>query len=114
MVPSTAVEQSDRVLQGPTCQWEREEVEKGGVMHDVQWSQQQEFSPPPADGGTQAWLFLAGCFCIEALVWGMLYPIPLPFIWECNKTRFIAITYLPTWTHYGLRGVKIAIFFLTL
>ncbi|MCJ1309717.1 hypothetical protein MMC25_003377 [Agyrium rufum] len=30
----------------------------------------QEFSLPPADGGRQAWLFLAGCFMIEALVWG--------------------------------------------
>ena len=25
---------------------------------------------PPADGGKQAWLFLAGAFMIEALVWG--------------------------------------------
>ncbi|KKZ63630.1 hypothetical protein EMCG_02071 [[Emmonsia] crescens] len=77
MVPSTAVEQSDRVLQGPTCQSEMEEVDKGGVMHVVQWSQQQEFSPPPADGGTQAWLFLAGCFCIEALVWGFPFSFGL-------------------------------------
>ena len=32
----------------------------------------QEFSLPRADGGTDAWLFLAGCFMIEALVWGEL------------------------------------------
>lgn len=32
----------------------------------------QERSVPPADGGTQAWLFLAGCFGIEAFVWGKL------------------------------------------
>ena len=25
---------------------------------------------PKADGGRHAWLFLAGCFCIEALTWG--------------------------------------------
>ncbi|RYP00854.1 hypothetical protein DL764_006377 [Monosporascus ibericus] len=31
---------------------------------------QQEFSLPPADGGKDAWLFLAACFAIEALVWG--------------------------------------------
>lgn len=33
----------------------------------------QEFenaSLPKADGGKHAWLFLAGCFCIEALTWG--------------------------------------------
>ena len=27
-------------------------------------------SLPRADGGKDAWLFLAGSFCIEALVWG--------------------------------------------
>lgn len=30
----------------------------------------QEFSLPKADGGKEAWLFLAGCFFIEGLVWG--------------------------------------------
>lgn len=30
----------------------------------------QEFSLPRADGGRDAWLFLAACFSIEALVWG--------------------------------------------
>jgi hypothetical protein len=29
-----------------------------------------EFSLPPVDGGKDAWLFLAACFLIEALVWG--------------------------------------------
>lgn len=29
-----------------------------------------EFSLPRADGGKDAWLFLACCFCIEALIWG--------------------------------------------
>jgi hypothetical protein len=27
-------------------------------------------SLPPVDGGKDAWLFLAACFMIEALVWG--------------------------------------------
>lgn len=31
---------------------------------------EQERVIPPADGGSGAWLFLAGCFGIEALVWG--------------------------------------------
>jgi hypothetical protein len=34
-----------------------------------------EFSLPRADGGKQAWLFLAGCFFIEALVWGELFSL---------------------------------------
>jgi hypothetical protein len=28
-------------------------------------------SLPPVDRGKDAWLFLAACFMIEALVWGM-------------------------------------------
>lgn len=31
---------------------------------------QHEFSLPPADGGKDAWFFLAACFVVEALVWG--------------------------------------------
>ena len=38
----------------------------------------QEFSLPRVDGGKDAWLFLAGCFCIEALVWGRLLAFILP------------------------------------
>ncbi|PGH11886.1 hypothetical protein AJ80_06951 [Polytolypa hystricis UAMH7299] len=34
---------------------------------------QQEFSLPPADDGRQAWMFLAGCFWVEAMVWGLPY-----------------------------------------
>jgi hypothetical protein len=34
--------------------------------------QGHEFSSlPPVDGGKDAWFFLAACFAIEALVWGM-------------------------------------------
>lgn len=33
---------------------------------------EQERIIPPADGGSGAWLCLAGCFGIEALVWGKL------------------------------------------
>lgn len=31
---------------------------------------QREFTLPPADKGKDAWLFLAGCFMVEALIWG--------------------------------------------
>jgi hypothetical protein len=30
-----------------------------------------EFSLPPTDTGKDAWLFLAACWAVEALVWGM-------------------------------------------
>jgi hypothetical protein len=33
-----------------------------------------EFSLPQADGGKDAWLFLAACFIVEALVWGKFPP----------------------------------------
>jgi hypothetical protein len=29
-----------------------------------------EFSLPPVDSGKDAWLFLAACFVMEALIWG--------------------------------------------
>jgi hypothetical protein len=34
--------------------------------HDREQNQQL----PPMDGGKDAWLFLAACFMIEALIWG--------------------------------------------
>lgn len=47
----------------------------------------QEFSLPQADGGKDAWLFLASCFMVEALIWGeqisaeslYSYPDIMPF-----------------------------------
>lgn len=30
-----------------------------------------EFSLPPVDSGKDAWLFLAACFVMEALIWGV-------------------------------------------
>lgn len=33
-------------------------------------TRRHEFSLPRADGGKDAWLFLAACFIVEALVWG--------------------------------------------
>jgi hypothetical protein len=38
---------------------------------DVETGEGNEHSDlPRADGGRKAWLFLAGCFVFEALVWG--------------------------------------------
>lgn len=36
----------------------------GGHTHSI----------PPPDHGKAAWLFLAGCFIIEGLVWGKVLP----------------------------------------
>ena len=44
--------------------------ERPALTDDNGFNPNQEFSLPRADGGRQAWLFLAGCFAIEALVWG--------------------------------------------
>ncbi len=33
-------------------------------------SNHDDSSLPPIDGGKEAWLFLAACFVVEALVWG--------------------------------------------
>lgn len=36
---------------------------------------------PQADRGKEAWLFLTGCFCVEALLWGEFFHAMLcPFI----------------------------------
>ncbi|MCJ1380082.1 hypothetical protein MMC17_003185 [Xylographa soralifera] len=45
----------------------------------------QEFSLPQADGGRDAWLFLAGCFAIEALVWG--FPFSFGIFQEYYSTH---------------------------
>ncbi|OTB07091.1 hypothetical protein M426DRAFT_318449 [Hypoxylon sp. CI-4A] len=46
-------------------------VQDSSQQDDVQPEEgRQEFSLPPVDGGKDAWLFLAACFAIEALVWG--------------------------------------------
>ncbi|OTA89201.1 hypothetical protein M434DRAFT_398716 [Hypoxylon sp. CO27-5] len=50
--PTTSAEDSN--------QYENTQPEEG----------RQEFSLPPVDGGKDAWLFLAACFSVEALVWG--------------------------------------------
>lgn len=55
------------------------EAETAPLPHDstgvVGQTQEPVFSLPPADGGVRAWLFLAGCFFIEALVWGKNQPV---------------------------------------
>lgn len=40
------------------------------LSHDAHSHGRQEFSLPPTDSGKDAWLFLAACWAVEALVWG--------------------------------------------
>jgi hypothetical protein len=47
------------------------EVDSQNDMHDdIPIRDSQQFSLPPADTGIRAWMFLAGSFFVEALVWG--------------------------------------------
>jgi hypothetical protein len=39
--------------------------------------EREQANLPRADGGKEAWLFLCGCFTIEALVWGRLERLTL-------------------------------------
>jgi len=47
--------------------------------HNEDGMQRHEFSLPPVDGGKDAWLFLAACFAVDALVWGMCSLPVFPF-----------------------------------
>lgn len=49
--------------------------EPGLVPPDSITGERHEFSLPPVDRGKDAWLFLAACFTVEALVWGMMHLI---------------------------------------
>lgn len=45
-------------------------TEEHGIPLDHTEHERQVSALPPVDGGKDAWLFLAACFAIEALVWG--------------------------------------------
>lgn len=47
------------------------ETEKG--LHDLSDGNESKENLPPKDGGINAWLFLAACFVMEALVWGFAF-----------------------------------------
>lgn len=47
--------------------------EPGLTFPDSTSGERHEFSLPPVDRGKDAWLFLAACFIVEALVWGMMH-----------------------------------------
>jgi hypothetical protein len=63
-------------------------------------SGQHEFSLPAADGGKDAWLFLAACFVVEALVWGQSIFISVPrYCGETNIRRLLLFPNLPHAVH---------------
>lgn len=55
--------------------WNRRSTDQGREdALDIREGQasRPEFSLPQADGGKDAWMFLAACFVVEAVVWGEL------------------------------------------
>jgi hypothetical protein len=46
-----------------------------GPDNNVSNPTQHEFSLPTTDSGKDAWLFLAACWAVEALVWGRCSPL---------------------------------------
>jgi hypothetical protein len=55
----------------------------------------QEFSLPPVGGCKGAWLFLAACFAVEALVWGMYNPLAANLVFPLHAVRLSS----PFWCH---------------
>lgn len=49
-------------------------AEAGLAAATVSLSRTQGRPPPPADHGREAYMFLAACFILEALVWGQSPP----------------------------------------
>lgn len=43
---------------------------EGQIIDGERKADEEEMNVPRADGGKDAWLFLAGCFLFEALIWG--------------------------------------------
>lgn len=57
------------IIQGsPTISAEDENPPSPALS--IEEEENQQFSLPPADGGKDAWLFLAAAFILEALTWG--------------------------------------------
>lgn len=44
-----------------------------GTVNDDDTPREEEQELPPMDRGMDAWLFLAACFAMEALVWGFAF-----------------------------------------
>lgn len=52
----------------PRASHDSDEIELQDIGGDD--SEREQVNLPPADGGYQAWLMLAGCFVINVLIWG--------------------------------------------
>lgn len=68
--PSTHDERTPSTSR-PTSERRLGDGSPGETQNDTEPTGAHEFqSLPPADSGRQAWLFLAACFFVEALIWG--------------------------------------------
>lgn len=72
--------------------WQNEEHSHADVGDLV--GEREQVNLPKADGGKEAWLFLCGCFVIEALVWGRLGLFISYF--ECAPSFMIQFLSLPS------------------
>jgi hypothetical protein len=52
-----------------------------------------EMNLPPVDRGRRAWLFLAACFIIEALIWGMLKNILQFCLYQMFNFGYLGFTF---------------------
>lgn len=62
---STDYSKNEKVIVEQIDTLPSQDIEPANVDED-----EQPTGVPPADGGRGAWMFLAGCFVFEALVWG--------------------------------------------
>ena len=54
--------------------------------------QLHEFSLPRADGAKDAWLFLAGCFALEALIWGTSFSSTCSPAWRSPRPMHLCLS----------------------
>ena len=47
-----------------------DEIQPAHSRQSHRGSEDQHVSLPTTDGARNAWMFLADCFCVEALMWG--------------------------------------------
>lgn len=61
-----------------------EDVWQTGENMQADVGEREQVNLPRADGGKEAWLFLCGCFTIEALVWGRFHNLLFIFTLRCH------------------------------
>jgi len=72
---------TDRINEPAMAGEEAIRLEQLGRIDGPSDNPHHEFSLPPVDGGKDAWLFLATCFFVEAMVWGKCILLPT----DCSR-----------------------------